>query len=58
MISNYAYIVWSIIILTSWLSLLMSMWIAIIDDTKYFWFAVFWFIITFIVAAIPSSIRK
>ncbi len=54
MVSKYAYFVWTIIMITSWLSLVLSIWLSMIADNHYFFFSVFWLICTAIVAVMPQ----
>lgn len=56
--SKYAYLVWLTIMLTSWLSALVSLWIAIAGNTRYFYFAVFWLILVVLLPFIPGASKK
>ena len=54
--SSYAYFVWVVIILTSWLSLTFSLWLAfLLGEWRYLTFALFWFVTAIIMAGLTSK---
>ena len=54
--SSYAHFVWTVIILTGWLSLLISLWLAfLLREWRYLTFALFWFTIVVFMAGITSE---